>query len=58
MQLTTAGLALDQKIWPLVVAREDYVLGALDARLRAALPFVFFKHEARASKHSASKIVF
>ena len=48
LRLPPAGRSLHQKIVPLVRAREDYILGGLDAAERAALDRTLREIEARA----------
>jgi len=47
LQLTAAGRALYQKIWPLVVAREEYILSALEPGERSVLARVMEKVQRR-----------
>jgi DNA-binding PadR family transcriptional regulator len=47
LQLTAAGRAVYQKIWPLVVAREEYILSALEPGERSALARVMEKVQRR-----------
>jgi len=48
--LTAAGRALFVKVRPLVAAREDYILGALDPHERAMLDGILDKIQLRASE--------
>jgi len=50
LQLTAAGRALYQKIWPLVVAREEYILSALEPGERSVLARVMEKVQRRAEE--------
>ncbi len=49
LRLTAAGRALHRKIVPLVVARENHILGALTPEEREALDRIMTKIQARAS---------
>lgn len=50
LRLTASGRALFVKVRPLVAAREDYILGALDPVERAGLAGVLEKIELRATE--------
>ena len=50
LQLTAAGRALYQKIWPLVMAREEYILSALEPGERSVLARVMEKVQRRAEE--------
>ena len=50
LQLTAAGRALYQKIWPLVVAREEYILSALEPGERSVLARVMEKVQRRTAE--------
>jgi DNA-binding MarR family transcriptional regulator len=50
LQLTAAGRALYQKIWPLVLAREEYILSALEPGERSILARVMEKVQRRAEE--------